>query len=180
MYKQVFPHPLTPTTPDMQCGHNHFTHRVFPRLVRQNGMTAIEELEASAHSASTFLAWAFSLTNEILPLTDDTTPLNLRDITVTLESVRESSLVILTLTKPRETISSYCIGLLAPLASANPAIRYFTLERSGSRGTALCEWVGEGEENFSHRYLAAGPKPTPRLFAQAITTYLEFSATPCS
>ena len=176
MYKQVFPHPLTPQTPDLTCGHNHFTHRVFPRLVRQNGLTAIEELEESAHSASALLAWAFSLTNEMLPLTDETAPLNLRDISVTLERVNESSLVIVTLTKPKETIGTYLIGLLAPPpspTSSDTAIRYFTLERATSRRTALCEWVAEGEENFMHRYLAAGPTPTERLFAQAITQFLE-------
>lgn len=174
MYKQVFPNPLTPTTPDIRCGHNHFTHRVFPRLIRQNGMSAIEELEASAKSAGTFLAWALSLTNEMLPLTDDTPTLNLRDISVTLESVKNSSLVIVTLTKPQETIGTYFIGLLAPPpSSGDTSLRYFTLERSDARSTALCEWVGQGEEHFMHRYLAQGPKPTERLFLQSISQFLQ-------
>ena len=182
MYKQVFPSPLTPKTPDTHCGHNEFAHRVFPRLVRKNGITVIEELEASALSASNFLDWAISTTNEALPVDDDREKLFLRDISITLESVHNASLVILTLTKPQEAIGTYFIGLLAPVSppsNSDSAIRYFTLERSDSKSTALCEWVAEGEDNFSHRYLTSGPKPTERLFAGALTHYLEFTgATP--
>lgn len=182
MYKQVFPKPLTPKTPNIHCGHNEFAHRVFPRLVRKNGITVIEELEASAQSASHFLDWAISTTNEALPVDEDREKLHLRDITITLDSVHNASLVILTLTKPQQTIGTYFIGLLAPLSPpSNSArvIRYFTLERSDSKSTALCEWVAEGEDTFSHRYLTSGPKPTERLFTEALSNYLELSeATP--
>lgn len=182
MYKQVFLNPLTPKTPNTHCGHNEFAHRVFPRLVQKNGIAVIEELEASALSASHFLDWALSTTNEALPIDDDREKLYLRDISITLESVSNASLVILALTKPQETIGTYFIALLAPLSppsNSDSAIRYFTLERSDSNSTALCEWVAEGEDNFSHRYLTSGPKPTARQFAEALTHYLEFTgATP--
>jgi hypothetical protein len=141
-------------------------------------MTALEELEASAHSASAFLSWAFSLTNEMLPLTDESATLHLRDIGVRLESIDNRPLVVITLTKPKEPIGTYYIGLLAPLSSdpiPDTPLRYFTLERSSPRGTALCEWVGDGIDTFTHRYLTSGPKPSEANFAKALAQYLEFA-----
>jgi hypothetical protein len=176
MYKQIFPNPLTSRTAKLQCGHNAFAHHIFPRLANNNGMTTIEELEASPESANRFLEWALSVTNEALPIENDMPTLKLRDISITLEAINEASLVIITLTKPTHAIGTYFIGLLAPPSSSSSpsdAIRYFTLERAAPRGTALCERVAEGDDSFTHRYLMSGPKPRESLFAEALSQYLE-------
>jgi hypothetical protein len=57
---------------------------------------------------------------------------------------------------------------------SNAPISYFTPERPAPNGISLCELVAEGEEHFTHRYLRTGPKPVERVFAQAVSQYLDF------
>lgn len=177
MHTESYPSPLTPTTPDNKCGHNAFVHHIFPHLVQRNRLATLDELAASPESASAFLAWAMSITNETIPVPDDFPALHLRDIAVTLEFGDRYLLGILSLTKPEHSIGAYFIGLLS-LRGANeedePLVRYFTLERTADNETVLCERTSNAAGDFTHRNYGAGPQPVVGLFSKAIMDFLDF------
>ena len=178
MYKQFFPPPLTPTTPDLHCEHNAFTHHIFPTLVHAAGVTILEELEASPESARNLLVRIFSLTNDEMPSDGERPTLALRDISISLDAIGTAPLVVLTLTPPREAIGAYFIGIVsgASAARTDQGVGYFTLERATARRTVVCEWVSVGGASLRHHNRGIGPKPTRELFVQAIARCLKDEA----
>lgn len=176
MNTQTLKCPLTQSLPDLQCGHNSFTHRVFPRLILAEGRTTLDYIAMSPETAADMLESAINLTNEMCPRHQDETCLLLRDISITNHQIDDYQLTVIALSKPQETINAHFIGLLSRADHADEAVRYLTLERSSPRKAVLCEWVCDEGGNLTHRLLLTNCKTNQAAFIEAIKPTLSLYA----
>lgn len=159
---------LTSPLASLSCGHNSFTHRVFPRLILHDGRATLDYMTLSPETATDMLTSAINLTNEMCPCHEDETRLNARDISITTHEIEDYQLTIIELSKPRETINAHFIGLLSRANDPDGTIRYLTLERSSPRKAALCEWASDDDGNLTHRLLLTNCKTTEAAFIEVI------------
>lgn len=172
MNTQTFRSPLIQALPDLTCGHNSFTHRVFPHLVLTQGRSTLDYIRMGPETSADMLESAITLTNETCPRRGDETCLLLRDISITTHQIDDHQLTVIALTKPQETMNAYFIGLLTRSDYTDETVRYLTLERSSPRKAALCEWLCDEEGNLIHRLLLTNCRTSETAFIESVKPIL--------
>jgi hypothetical protein len=90
------------------------------------------------------------------------------DLAVRVHHLNDQLLVVVRLSKPRETINAHYIGLLSNLNHYDTTIRYLTLERCSPRKAALCEWIADANGAFKHNLLMTNCRATEASFVEII------------
>ena len=164
---------------DQSCDHNGFAHRVFPRIVAEQGRTILDRLTGHAGGCHELLSDAFELTQQLYPHTRGRASLCMKDIVINEEHVAQQKMVTITLTPSPHPITAHFIGLLAtippsPSTEAN-GIRYLTFERTDDATPAvLCEWRTTEEGHLYHCNLGFGGSLTQKSFMRAVASLIDF------